>query len=225
MSKQNSSRATSPSTRVAAGHPGRNSTRPGWVLPALVVLLGSLVLGCTTSFAQGLLPHTLQPFANSASGWTILTALLVWAARREPVPSALFGAASFVALVLGYTVVSSLRGYPFSPLFWASVGVLAGPLVGAAAAALHQRGRSAAAGAGVLAGVLLGDSGYGLTTVSATTGHTYWVLVGVLGVCLLVAVAVHRLRTARLALLATGCAVAVALLMDAGYLALNAGVL
>lgn len=139
-------------------------------------------------------------------------------------PSALLGAASFVALVLGYTAVSSLRGYYFSPLFWSAVAVLAGPFVGAAASALHQRGRWAAAGAGLLAGILLGDCGFGLTTVSATTGRSYWVLVGALGVGLLVTVAVGRLRTIRLILLATGSAVAVALLLNAGYAALSAAV-
>jgi hypothetical protein len=113
----------------------------------------------------------------------------------------------------------------FSPWFWSAVGVLAGPWVGAAAAALHQRGRWAAIGTGIVAGVLFGDSGYGLTTVAATTGRTYWIIVGGLGVALLVAVAVRRLRTARLVVSATGTTMGVALLMNAGYAALNAGVI
>ncbi len=167
----------------------------------------------------------MQPFANSASGWTMLTALLVWAARRSLLASALLGAGSFVALVLGYTLVSDLRGFSFSPLFWSAVGVLAGPWVGAAAAALHHRGRRAALGVGLLAGVLLGESGYGLTTVAATTGHTYWILVGGLGVGLLVAVAVRQLGTARLALTAVATAIGVSLLFNAALAALNAGII
>jgi hypothetical protein len=185
----------------------------------------SLALGGATSFAQGLLPDVLQPFANSASGWTVLSALLVWAARRGPGVSALLGAASFVALVLGYTAVSNLRGFFFSPVFWSVVGLVAGPWVGAAAAALHQRGRGAAVGAGLLTGVLLGDSGYGLTMVAATTGRTYWVIVGVLGVALLVAMSVRRLRSGRVVLVAVATATAVALLMNAAYAALNAGII
>jgi hypothetical protein len=43
-----------------------------------VVVAVSLVLGGLTSFAQGVLPDELRPLANSASGWTILTALIVW---------------------------------------------------------------------------------------------------------------------------------------------------
>lgn len=195
------------------------------VVRATVLLAVSIALGGATSLAQGLLPRALQPFANSASGWTILTALLVWTARRGLLLSAFLGAGSFVALVLGYSWVSNQRGFPFSPLFWSAIGVLVGPWVGVAAAALHQRGRWAAAGTGVLAGILVGDGVYGLTMLAATTGQTYWVIVGSLGVALLVTMAVRRLRDARLVLLAIGSAAAVALLMNAAFAALNAGMI
>lgn len=191
----------------------------------LVVLAVSFLLGGATSFAQGLLPGVLQPFANSASGWTILTAVLVWAIRRSLAASAVLGAGSFVALVLGYTAVSELRGFAFSPLFWSFVGGAVGPWVGAAAAALHERGWRTAVGAGLLAGVLLGDSYYGLTTVAATTGWVYWVLVGGLGVVLLLVVAVRRLRASRLIAGATATAVVVASSMNIVFALLNAGVI
>ena len=189
----------------------------------LVVLVGSLTLGGVTSFAQGWLPEGWQPLANSASGWTILTVLIVWSARRAPGWSAVLGAVSFVALVLGYTVVSNMRGAYFSPVFWSSVGVVVGPWVGAASAALHERGRWAAVGTGLLAGVLLGDSCYGITMVLATTGWAYWTSVGVLGVALLVVMAVRRLRRARLVTIAFLVAAATAALMNLTYALLNTG--
>ncbi len=188
-----------------------------------MVLVGSVVLGGATSFAQGLFPEGLRPFANSASGWTILTVVMVWVARRALRWSALLGAVSFVALVLGYTVVSNMRGFYFSPVFWSVVGVVVGPWVGVAAAALHQRGRWAAVGTGLLSGVLLGDSFYGISVVMATTGWVYWTVAGVLGAALLVSMAVRRLRAASLVTIATVVAAATAVLMNLTFGLLSTG--
>ena len=67
----------------------------------VIVVVASLVLGALTSHAQGVLPGPLRPFANSASGWTVLIAFIVWRIGARTLPSAVFGLASFVALVLG----------------------------------------------------------------------------------------------------------------------------
>ena len=98
-----------------------------------LVLVLSFLLGGLTSYAQGFLPSALSSFANSASGWTVLTALLVYAARLRTAPSAVLGAASFVLLVLGYTAAAHLRGYVYDPVLFSLVGVVAGPFVGVAA--------------------------------------------------------------------------------------------
>jgi hypothetical protein len=212
------------SGRGGTSNPGRPFLPTlGRVCGLLVVLVGSVVLGGATSLAQGLLPEAFRPFANSASGWTILTVPMVWRARRALRWSAVLGAVSFVALVLGYTLVSNMRGFYFSPVFWSVVGVVVGPWVGVAAAALHQRGRWAALGTGLLAGVLLGDSFYGITAVMATTGWVYWNLVGVLGAALLVAMAVLRLQAARLVTMATVVAAATAVLMNLTFALLSTG--
>jgi len=78
---------------------------------------------------------------------------VVWLLRGRTAPSAVYGAVSFVALVLGCAAVSELRD-----------------------------GRRAALGAGLLAGIALGDCAYGLLVVSATTGWFYRPLIGLLGV-------------------------------------------
>jgi hypothetical protein len=197
------------------------STLARGILTALAVVVTSLVLGGLTSWAQGLLPDTLSSFANSPSGWTVLTALLVAGARPSLVRGALLGAVSFVCLVLGYTIASQLRGFPYDPLLWSVVGVAAGPFVGAAAAAL-MGGRvvRTALGAGALAGVLIADGIYGHTVVAESSSPVYWTLCLVAG-ALLVAVTVARLRTPTSAAYVVGTAALATGVLSLGYAVLN----
>lgn len=62
------------------------------VSAVFVSLALALLLGAETSLAQGFLPDAVNSFANSASGWTILTALIVWTIRGVTSLSALLGA-------------------------------------------------------------------------------------------------------------------------------------
>ena len=192
-----------------------------WPLSALLVVGGSLVLGGLTSWAQGALPDALASFANSPSGWTVLTALMIVAVRPAVAAGAVLGVVSFVSLVLGYTVASELRGLAYDPLFWSVVGLVAGPFVGAAAAAVvGGHAVRAALGAGALAGVLVADGIYGLTVVGDTTSPVYWVLCLALGVVLVAVVAV-RLRSRVALTTLAGTAVAATGVLGAGYAVLN----
>lgn len=198
---------------VAPARPGGTTASSGqpWSRGALV-LTASFLLGGLTSFAQGFLPDTAAPFANSASGWTLLTALLVTWAARDPRTrtwhAAVLGAASFVLLVLGYTVAADVRGYVYDPALFGVVGLLVGPFVGVGAAWLHEKGVRAALGTALLAGIGLGESVYGLTTVVETTGAGYWVAIG-LGSLVLLAIMLGRAlrRPLQVALTTTGTAV------------------
>jgi hypothetical protein len=183
----------------------------------LVVLVASLLLGGATSWAQGFLPEPLTPFANSASGWTLLTALLVWSQRRGTATSAVLGLVCFVCLVLGYSAASALRGLFYSPVRFGVIAVLAGPLVGVAAAWLRRREWHAAFGTGVLAGIAAGESIYGLTVVSATTGTLYWTLVGLLGVALLTWTLTTRTHALRVRLGCLGLTAATAAGFNVAY--------
>jgi hypothetical protein len=176
---------------------------------ALVVGAGSLVLGGLTSFGQTVLPDPLRPFANSASGWTLLTALLVWLCRTGPGRSAVLGAEGFVLLVLGYQVVSGLRGFVTSEELFLVLGVLAGPVVGAASSWLRRTDLHGAIGAAVLAGIGVGEGTYGLAVLIASTGWLYWTLIGIAGVALLVLVA-RRLDRPRDRWIAGGATAAIA---------------
>jgi len=211
----------------SAPHRRALTTAPGgqpWSRAA-VVLTASLLLGGLTSFAQGFLPDAAAPFTNSASGWTLLTALLVvWAAgdpRARTRHAALLGVASFVLLVLGYTVAADLRGLHYDPTLFGVVGVIVGPFVGVAAAWLREPGVRAALGTALLAGIGLGESVYGLTTVVETTGASYWVAIGLVSLVLLTTTLARRARGAlEITIAAAGTAV-VSLVFLLAYRALG----
>jgi len=184
----------------------------GVVIGAVVVLAASFALGGLTSFAQQYLPDTLAPLANSISGWTMLTAALIWLCRTPVLLSALLGAASFVLLTVGYAVVSTARGLFYDPTTWALIGVCAGPFVGAAAAGLRGPGATLRAVAGgVLAGILVGDGVRGLLVLTDTTAWEYWVAVIAIGTALVLGLAGTRLRRPQPIVLLVSVAAVVAL--------------
>lgn len=140
----------------------RGSVRTPAPLSRVAVIAAlSFLLGAVTSYAQGFLPDTAAPLANSASGWTLLTVSLVFRSRLRAYPAAAAAALSFVLLVLGYTVASDLRGYGYNPLIFAVVGVMVGPFVGMATSWLRAAGLRAALGTALLAGIGIGESVYG----------------------------------------------------------------
>jgi hypothetical protein len=173
------------------------------------VVVVSLALGGLTSPAQGWLPDPLRPFANSASGWTLLTALVVWAVRERAVASAVFGFLSFIALVLGYQTVSDLRGAADTEGLFLAISFVAGPVVGLAACWVRRRDVRAALACGVLAGIGIGDGASGLLRVAATTGWFSWTLIAVIGAALVVLTEV-RIRGTRDRLVALAATVIVA---------------
>ena len=208
-----------------SGAGDRGGRRRGAVVRLLVQLMlvvgASLLLGGATSFAQTFLPDALNSFANSASGWTLLTALVVGACRARTVPSAVFGAASFVALVLGYQIVSGLRGFPTDETLFLIVSVIVGPFVGIAASWLHRNAWRVVAGGGILAGIALGEGAYGLILVASTTGWFYWSVISVAGVGLLAVAVVYRLHTTRTRIAAIGLTFLVGAAFYVSYVALG----
>ncbi|WP_210507771.1 DUF6518 family protein [Naasia sp. SYSU D00057] len=182
---------------------------------ALIVLMLGAAVGGLTSLGQ---LAGLGPLANSASAWTIPTAAAVLLVRADLRVAPIFGTLGFAADILGYTVVSNLRAHPFDPSFWLVVGLVAGPVVGVAAALLRQADRRrVAVGIGVLAGILVGEGVYGLTTVAATTGPSGWIVLMALAVAAFAAVALRRLRSAAPLAFAAAVTVAVAAAFLVGY--------
>ncbi|MGR0220863.1 DUF6518 family protein [Agromyces sp. ZXT2-6] len=189
---------------------------------ARVLLVGvvAVALGGATSLGQTFLPEEAASLANSVTGWTLPTVALVFVTARSSTEAAVAGAVSFVALTVGYAVVSTLRGFPFDPTTWAVIGLLAGPVIGAATIALRRSRMHAAVGGGLLAGVLIGEGVYGLTAIAATTGPVFWWAAITVGVGLLVAVAALRVRDLRSRLVLVSVAGLTASLFVVAYLAL-----
>ncbi len=157
------------------------------------VTTASFLLGILTFFAQGFLPDAWRSFANSASGWTLLTALLVFWAQQSTRVAAALGALSFVLLVLGYTAGAALNGLSYSPVLFGVVGVVVGPFIGIAAAWLRARRLRAALATALLAGIFTGEAVYGLTVIADSTRPEYWVAIGAVGIILLIGMVAVRL--------------------------------
>ena len=156
------------------------------LLAVAAVAVASYVLGGLTSPAQKYLPEQISSFANSSSGWTMLTFLLIWLSRLRPLWAAFGGALSFVVMVDGYRIVSEWRGYvygaPFQD-FFTFVGIVIGPVIGASAALVRYGSPTWKALAIVpLTSVLIGEGIYGLTVVGDTTSPVYWSLIIVAGI-------------------------------------------
>ncbi|APU17569.1 DUF6518 family protein [Actinoalloteichus fjordicus] len=186
------------------------------------VAMASLLLGGLTFFAQGWLPESFSSLANSASGWALLTALMVFGARLTGVTASIVGAISFVLLVLGYSLAAQLQGLFYSPVLFGVIGIVAGPFVGIATAWLRSSSQlRAAAGAALLSGIGIGEGVYGLTQVAETTSPVYWIVITVAGAALLAGMTFRRLRELRaLAVAVVGTAV-VAAAFNVAYLAVG----
>lgn len=162
---------------------------------AAVIAVASFLVGAVTLFAQGFLPDALTSFANSASGWTLVTVLLLACLPVRPVVAAVLGATSFVLLTLGYAAAAPLRDLYYDPTMFVLVGVVVGPFVGIATAWLRsERPWQAALGTALLAGIGVGEAVYGLTVVAETTSPVYWVLIGAAGLVLLIGMLIRRIH-------------------------------
>jgi uncharacterized protein DUF6518 len=187
------------------GHDAR-SPLPRAVLlsgvPALVVATGGgLLTGALTAYGQGSLPDDVSSLANSCGPWVLASFLLAFAAPRAAV-AALSGAVSLAAMTWGYYAADLYRGFPASSahvLFWLAAAAAIGPVAGASAHWLRAGpARLGALGVGALAGLLMGEGGYGLTYIADSTSPVFWKLEILGGLLLLVAGAL-RVRRAGLA--------------------------
>ena len=191
-----------------------------------VTIVGGLVVGAATSIGQGFLPEGLGPLANSAGAWS-LAAFLLALVNRDPFRGAALGAIALVAMVIGYVVLTEVRGYTAGLrlfVFWGLAAVVVGPAIGIGAA--WVRGTDPwriAMGAAVIAGILVGEGAFGLTVNAATTPASYWTVQVLLGVGIVLA-AWARLRdvvpAAVCLALTSGTAAALYLVYGANLMAL-----
>ncbi|MGC4909970.1 DUF6518 family protein [Streptomyces cyaneofuscatus] len=105
---------------------------------AAVAAGGGLLLGVLTNLAQGWLPDTWQQLANSGAVWSAVAFAVgaVLYRHERLVQAASGGAVAEVGLVVGYYGYAEFgrdgAGSLFFPLVWLGLGLVAGPLFGAA---------------------------------------------------------------------------------------------
>lgn len=188
---------------------------------AAVSAVAGFAIGVLTSFGQGFLPGTLSSVANSAGSWSLAAFGLALAlADRRPARGAVIGAIALAAMLAGYVAASAVRGIPssaFTILFWTAAAVVVGPVVGVGGAWVRSgEPRRAAVGIAPIAGILIGEGVYGLTTIADTTSSVYWTISLVVGAALVLASA-GRLRAPRWIALAAVATVVVAVAFYAVY--------
>lgn len=168
--------------------------------PGAAVVAVAAVWGGATSPLQGVVLGPFADVVNSVSGWLIVVVALAAAlvvvlpravpalgARATVVIVTLATSCALAALPTTYAAVSTLRGFPDTEVVWAVVGALAGLVVGPAVAAWRSPSPTrAAGGAGVVAGVLLGDALSGFATLPGQWGAWCVALAAALGVAVLV---------------------------------------
>jgi hypothetical protein len=160
--------------------------------------LVGLVLGALSARGQGQLPHQLAGLVNSNGSWVLIAFLLALPARRALV-AALSSTLALGALLAGFYGDDLHRHYAISHrgvAFWVLAAVLVGPLVGLSAAWIRAgQPARAAAGTGLIAGVLIGEGWYGLTRIDDSTYAPYWWAQTGVGVVFLLTLAIRQLRT------------------------------
>jgi Family of unknown function (DUF6518) len=172
------------------------AARPAPVGFAIVAAV-ALVLGFLTAYAQAWLPEDLGSLANSSGVWALVAfalALLASDART----AALYGCVALIALLVGYVLGTSARGFASGTalvVFWGAAAIVVGPALGLGAHWVKtETGLAAAVGIGVMSGVLIGEGVYGLAYIADTTYPPYWWGEVIVGVVLLSGVASRRLE-------------------------------
>src|SRR6201995_5895972 len=163
----------------------------------LLVVVIALGLGALTDLGQAWLPESTASLANSGGSWAAVAFVLALLATGTG-RAVLWGLLGLAGLVGGYYTTAILRHVAESPgsiRFWMLAAVIAGPLLGLAASWVRRGSRVAAAlGAGAAAGLLGGESYYGLTAIAGSTSSLYWTIQLAIAVALLIALDAWRVR-------------------------------
>jgi hypothetical protein len=107
----------------------------------LLAVVAGLVVGGVTSLLQTVLPGAVSSLANSGTPWVLVAMALVYWARVTGIRAAAMGFAALAAEVLGYYVVSALRGFdesPFYIVFWLVAALVFGAVGGYAVSLMRS---------------------------------------------------------------------------------------
>jgi hypothetical protein len=171
-----------------------------------------LLVGGITAFGQGWIGDSLGSAVNSAGPWSV-AAFVVARPLRTWFGGAASAAATLAMCEVGYVIANDIRGVPSANstvVFWLMAAVLAGPPLGVAGVwSRHAAPLRAAAGFGVICGVLIGEGSYGLARLTGSTDSRYWLGEIAIGVVIL-GVVLSRTRRVHAALAGSGVAAACA---------------
>lgn len=164
----------------------------------MAAVIVGLVVGGMTAYAQGWLTDGLGSLANSAGPWS-LAAFLVAMLTCRPGVAAFWAVLVLGACEIGYVMATEIRGGSNATstiAFWLTAAILAGPPLGVAGSWTRQGTWwfGASVGPAVLAGVLIGEPTYALSTIAETTTPAYWVGELLVGVAVVVAACVRLVR-------------------------------
>lgn len=157
---------------------------------ATYALAGAVLAGVAMSFGQTVAPHWLASLFNSAAPVVTVAALVAltgWCWRSSTILGALAGP----AVLLGYYVTSTLRGFSTSPswlLVWVGGGLVFGAVMGFAIWTLRSSGPTLLRGlaAAVWPGIAIGEALHGLVRIGDTTSPAYWIVQAALGAGVLI---------------------------------------
>jgi len=169
------------------------------IFRALLIAVVSFVLGGLTSVGQEFLPPSISSVANSSGSWVAICFAVIYFSKTRGWIAAPLGIVAFIALNEGYGLVTRLKGFDYGVLFdnfWTLIAIVAGPIVGLAAAWLRSRSAVLRAlGSAVPSAVLIGEGVYGLIYVSDTTSPVFWTIELIAGVALVLSLAVLKVRS------------------------------
>src|SRR6201992_2914697 len=162
----------------------------------LVVVIG-LGLGALTGLGQAWLPQSSASLANSGASWAAVAFVLALFATGTG-RAILWGLLGLAGLAGGYYLTATSRHVPKSPTsirFWMLAAVIIGPLLGLAASWVRRGSPlTAALGTRPAAGLVGGESVYGLTAIAGRTSSRYLDIQLAVAVVLLIALDAWRVR-------------------------------
>ncbi|HEY2239349.1 MAG TPA: DUF6518 family protein, partial [Streptosporangiaceae bacterium] len=163
----------------------------------LLVMVIALGLGALTDLGQAWLPQSSASLANSGASWAAVAFVLALFATGTG-RAILWGLLGLAGLAGGYYLTAISRHVPESPAsirFWMLAAVIIGPLLGLAASWVRRGSPiTAALGTGAAAGLLGGESVYGLTAIAGSTSSLYWTIQLAVAIALLIALDAWRVR-------------------------------
>jgi hypothetical protein len=163
-----------------------------------LMVLAGLAIGALTVFGQSILPGSWNHFANSGAIW-LLPAFLIGSIMPSYRWASPAGVVTLFGALTGYTLTAGALGYPYTLsafAFWGVIGVIGGPIFGAAGYAWRSQDiRQRVIGLGLLGGVFVAEGWFMMQYIQDLLAGWLFIGVGLLLALLLARSFKERLYT------------------------------